>query len=977
MKSDSTQDAHDGDRIEELVAELLTRLESDGPAALDEVCAQHPSRADALRSRVGWLVERGLVTPRVDQHVPQRLGPFRLMDRLGAGAMGVVFRAHDESLGRDVALKIVRPEQLFFPGARERFQNEVAAVARLQHPGIVPVHSVGEKEGLPYFAMELVGGATLAEVIEHLSLEERDLRTLDGADFVRAVAETVGADVREVSGSPLFEGPWPTVAARIVLEIAEALEHAHRRGVLHRDIKPSNVMVTPEGRVMLVDFGLARDDSGTDSTAEAGKLTKTGHVVGSLAYVAPEVLDGRAKANPRTDVWSLGVTLFELLAVDPPGGLTDPRLRAMQLAGAVAKLRGQDARISWELETILQTALEVEPERRYASAEELAHDLACALSGREIVARRAGLGLRLKRWAQRHPGRSTAAALSLLMLTVGPAVFGWQQARTNRELANKAEEVNRALAETQAQRDAARAALDRSERNFVRATEAVDLVLTEFGQHFPQELSQTEDARIRILEAALDLNQEMVQEPESDDRQTRQAIEALTRIVEIRSLLGQHAEALESVEEQSRRLEHRDGFEDEAQWRQWIAENLRMKTSLLAFLERWDQAAETGRLSVAEAERLVEDYGDEAVAQLASARLDLGAILRHVGPVEEGRAQLDRAIQELRDVTAHLPAMSDEQVLLASALMRRGSGDYAVSANVVPAAEFDLRLAALDEAVRLRESFVELASTQLQRRHLAASLLNRGTLLTGSPFADQASRDLEQAAELAAELVAEEPSVPVYRELHGAILYAYNGTTGNLSNAERCDLLETARVEFERAIELDPRPSYREKQVLVLSSLGATLCDGDSTGLGLERLEESVTVARELLDQGLLTVPTMAAVRYSAGRVADERIRLKQFARAAESAERIRSFEPPPREVALLGWHLARCAAGAYGNPDARPSERDRVEEWVERAMATLREALEVGAQPGGVAGLLSDPDLEPLEDHPSFGPFMRDLSGR
>ncbi|MBL8899801.1 MAG: protein kinase [Planctomycetes bacterium] len=407
------------DPVEDLLEQCLDRPAGEWTKALDSLCEAHPSHASALRKRYEALRSAGLLqelSPQGD--FPSELGPFRLKQRLGGGGMGVVYLAEDAQLQREVALKLIRPEHLFFEGSRRRFRREIEAVARLQHPGIVSIYSVGEERGVPYFAMERVRGATLAEVLSEVGAV--DPSTLKARDFAAALARRAG--LPEPSPEVVqraFGTTWIDAVLHVVRSLAEALEHAHERGVLHRDVKPSNAMATPDGRVLLVDFGLAQAE-GTE------QLTRTGSTLGSLAYMPPEQVRGEHRTlGPRADIYSLGATLYELLSLRLPFAESDGEaLRRMILQGEVAPLTRWNRAVSWELDTVCRQALEPDPERRYASAGALARDLTRILEHKPIEARRAGPWLRATRWAQRHPASTVAILLTAL---AAPSIFAVQQ----------------------------------------------------------------------------------------------------------------------------------------------------------------------------------------------------------------------------------------------------------------------------------------------------------------------------------------------------------------------------------------------------------------------------------------------------------------------------------------------------------------------------------------------------------------------
>jgi tetratricopeptide (TPR) repeat protein len=394
-----------------LVEECLVAFETGGEAGLEAVIARHPAVAPRLRKRLQALRETVLLASArvVADAMPAHLGEFRLVERLGSGGMGVVYRAVQVSLGREVALKVVRPEQLFFPGARERFRREVDAVARLQHPGIVPIHTVGEQGGVPYFAMELIAGEGLDAIIARLS--------------GRAPESLHGRDLESICGGsrPAGRGDWPMVCAQIAWRVADALAHAHERGVLHRDVKPSNVMLGTDGRVMLLDFGLAAAEG-------SHRLTRTGSQLGSLPYMAPEQLRGEA-VDARTDVRALGVTLHELLTLQSPFGCDhDERVKARILGGEVPALRARNRAVPRDLENLVSKAIDPDPARRYASARALADDLERFLAGLPVAARPIGIVLATARRLRRHPVLATLlVAVPLLAIAALLAIGHYRE----------------------------------------------------------------------------------------------------------------------------------------------------------------------------------------------------------------------------------------------------------------------------------------------------------------------------------------------------------------------------------------------------------------------------------------------------------------------------------------------------------------------------------------------------------------------
>jgi len=427
------------DPVEELAEVFFERRREGEVLTVEQFVEEHDAWAEQLTALLPMLLQLEAVAQDVAPLRPvagvaagRRLGQYRLVREVGRGGMGIVFEADDEKLGRRVALKLLPPQAGLDGQLLERFEREASAAARLSHSCIVPVYGVGEADGLHYFAMEFVDGETLDAVLDRVrdvgvgseGTRPFESYTVSNADTGDS-SSTAGGGARDYFRS----------AARLALEAAQALDHAHQQGVIHRDIKPGNLMVSCDGELRITDFGLCHAEG-------ARNLTQTHDVLGTLRYMAPEQLKGDMDA--RSDVCSLGLVLYEMLTLHPARPAPDRFGLAREVAeGRILPPRRLDRRIPKDLETIVLKATESDPDLRYASAAAMARDLGAFLEGRPIQARRPSFTYLVGLAVRRNPTAATAWLVLVAAIVAGSFFYTASQRRwaaderRQRELADR------------------------------------------------------------------------------------------------------------------------------------------------------------------------------------------------------------------------------------------------------------------------------------------------------------------------------------------------------------------------------------------------------------------------------------------------------------------------------------------------------------------------------------------------------------
>jgi hypothetical protein len=380
---DNPLSADDEELLATLVEELSELRGPEAQAALEQLAADHPRLAGQLRElfaamlvtdavaeqstifardgrgfdlhsgggsslSASWPTAGNGILPGVTP-LPTTFGDYELIEEIGRGGMGVVYRAVQKSLGRTVAIKMLLRRDLASPADLSRFRSEAEAAARLDHPGIVSIFEVGEFDGHPFYSMQLVEGTTLAK--------------------------------------RLLQGPLPArEAAALLAKVADAVQVAHTRGVLHRDLKPSNILIDAGGEPHVSDFGLAKRLEADES------VTHTGAILGTPCYMSPEQAAGsRGDVGPTSDVWSLGAILYQMLTGRPPFQASSPMDTLLAVLESDPPVpRSIDRQVDRDLEMIALKSLQKPQELRYGSAAELAADLRAFLAGEPVAARHGG-----------------------------------------------------------------------------------------------------------------------------------------------------------------------------------------------------------------------------------------------------------------------------------------------------------------------------------------------------------------------------------------------------------------------------------------------------------------------------------------------------------------------------------------------------------------------------------------------------------
>jgi eukaryotic-like serine/threonine-protein kinase len=753
----SFSDSARGDgRLAEALKDYLAELEAGRNPDRQAFEAKYPELVDQLddclvglefiqKAASGFLATNEQpVPPAVAEIRPGSVvGDFRVVRLVGRGGMGVVYEAEQVSLSRKVALKVLPRAAALDPVQLQRFKNEAQAAAHLHHQNIVPVHAVGCEGDVYYYAMQFIEGQTLAGVIQ--DLRQMNSSDKDGPPTAHASAVTQNVVSRDTPLPPSLttgdrtdveenadpEPPAPSsedmtpskrlndtlavprpgdpsthsrrffrTVAQLGAQAAEGLEHAHSVGIVHRDIKPANLLLDERGNLWITDFGLAHVHGDT-------QLTMTGDIVGTLRYMSPEqALAQRGMLDQRTDIYSLGVTLYELLTLEPAFDGSDRQELLRQIAFEEPKPpRRWNRAVPVDLETILLKAMAKEPPGRYATAQEMADDLRRFLADEPVRARRPTMVQKTAKWCRRHRALvATAVLVGVAGLMVSTAVFWYGQGQT---------EVQRRVAIEKL--DLAQRAVDEM---YIRAHKILDKEWVAGGQ-------------TELLDKALIFYLDFSQEPGADIGMRFRRAKALQRIGEIQTLRRQHAEAeaaasraAEQMQQLAAEVPSTTIFQRElAECHLVRARALHAADSLKGIHSpRCEQAYGSGISSL---ERLIDRFPDQPEYQFALAKscYELSTLLMEAARPEQAEFAFVRARDLLQKVAESDPSNTDYRNYLAA--VYSGRGLFFAETKKFADAESSFRMAVkiLDELAQGFKVLPELRHQQGETYSAFAALL--------------------------------------------------------------------------------------------------------------------------------------------------------------------------------------------------------------------------------------------------------------
>ena len=872
----STATEGDADLVlADLLEEFSRKIHAGETPDLETYIAGHPDHAERLRDLLPALeflvdlseVGSGGARPEAARAIPQEsasgsrpldgtLGDFRILHEVGRGGMGVVYEAEQISLRRRVALKVLPLAAMMDERQLRRFKNEARAAASLDHPNIVGVYLVGCERAVHFYAMQFIEGQTMAQMIAGL----RKQRNLFGKEnrsgpTARARRNESAEDSRPVD-SPADTEDEPQAAistehstgspeffrsvARLGIQAAEALEHAHQMGIVHRDVKPSNLIVDAEGHLWIADFGLAMTHNETN-------LTMTGDVLGTLRYMSPEQAAGKSRAlDHHTDIYSLGVTLYELLTLQPAFGGDDRQKLLHQITeDDPTPPRQSNAAIPRDLETIVLKATSKDSPARYDTAQDLADDLKRFLEDKPIQARRPSAVARIAKWSRRNrPVVGAAATVFVIAAIVGPLVAASQVSL--RRLAEKRER-NEIEAREHAEQESARA-----EANLDLALRAVDEMYTELAQEYLTDTPVAEPLKLAFLDRAARFYTEFTEENADDPALRYERALAYDRLGSVHFWLGRYTEA-ESAMRTSLFL-----FEELAaempsvpKYRRYVATCLDGLGFLLRRCRRYPEAEAAYAQALPIRKELVATFPENTMykTELAHTQNNFGLVLLGTKRYSEAEKQFREALVSKEELAADFPNDHHYQNLLSFSHHDLA----AVLGNTGRLEEAEQHYL---KAIELKERLVTLKPKAAERRYqLLLSYGAYASLLDPTAGKDLPGRGQDAVAQyrkalvLGEALVNDYPNVPVYRSVYASHSYNFGNLLLRMGETHEAETALRKSLDLRKHVSLTAPedPSHRRSLAAEYERLARLLGERGNRAGSDELFLESLSILERLV----------------------------------------------------------------------------------------------------------------------------------
>ena len=975
------------EELSQLLEEYLADLERGVRRDPAELVAAHPDLAVPLKLYLDSLeflhkaaVDLGAesASSAPDELLHKELGEFRIKREIGRGGMGIVYEAEQVSIRRKVALKVLPFAAVLDQRQIARFNNEAQAAGQLNHPHIVPVYSVGCERGVHYYSMQFIEGQPLDRVIEDLRRwagriapagNTNALETPDTTRSERVLGSRSAQSLPGAANVPPEQDSPPVSAestmgfstartiksrnhirsvAELAIQAAEALHCAHDYGIVHRDIKPSNLLVDRQGKLWVTDFGLARCQTGTS-------ITMTGDMLGTARYMSPEQATGRGNlVDHRTDIFSLGVTLYELLTLQHPFGASDRQTLLRQIEqDEPLPLRRLNSVVAIDLETIILKTLAKSRDDRYESAQAMADDLRRFLEGKPTQATRPTLLDRSAKWASRHRSLVVSVFAVLMLAFVGTSIAALLIAHEQGKTARALEESKQNLEERTKSLRQARSSVERF------AIDLAEQLATVPGM---------EPLRRSLLEEALRDYQGFVEQTPDDPTLRFDLAISHSKIGGIHERLGDSRRALVAYGHATRLY---------AMLVNKQTDNIRYRHDLAVCHNNVGQVLmQEGRTGDARAAylkaitilrqlRKQSPNNSSHQASLALTLTNLGQLQRETGEIAASTQTYEEAVEMQRDLAARSPYRREFQNQLASS---NNELSFLFGANDLAKAE-----SYNSEALAVYQRLSQAEPDQwLYQASLATCYNNRGSIFKRSGLLAEATQAYEDAIEIQERLVKLAPGVVRFSSELGV-------SRNNLGQSLANDLPDRAELHFQRAQELfrqlvtdwPQSPKYRASLGGVMNNLGQLWENNHRIDDAAAIYEQAVELQVQAYEQSpeIREFAAMLNTTYANYcRVLRKQLRPEAAAQAAIKRRSLCQGLPVPLYHTAADLSLAaEIARQAQPSPDVEAAAN-----WEAAAIATLEEAINAGFR--DYQALDNDARFHVLQSDPRFTTLLTEL---